>query len=314
MEHRKFKKILGELKDDLTSAQIETLNKALANRGDLDEICRLIEQSFERDKKCTHCGEKNLQRCGKSSGLQRWLCMTCNRSFNALTGTSLAHLRHKERWLGYMRALIDGLSVRKSAAESNISTNTSFRWRHRFLERKKQANNQLLNGIGEVDETFFRESFKGLRNMPRKAKKRGQKASRPGLSKEQIPVLIARDRHGSHIDAVLPDRSKKAVSNVLKGRISKDTILCTESDRAIIAFAKDEELQCEVFVASAGEHGRGYVHVQNVNGYISRLKKWMARFNGVATKYLASYLGWRRMLDLRGPIVTPENCLLSAFC
>ena len=38
-------------------------------------------------------------------------------------------------------------------------------------------------------------------------------------------------------------------------------------------------------------------HIQNLNAYISRLKKWMARFNGVATKYLESYLGWRRLLE-----------------
>jgi hypothetical protein len=38
-------------------------------------------------------------------------------------------------------------------------------------------------------------------------------------------------------------------------------------------------------------------HVQNVNAYGSRLKTWMRRFNGVATRYLAHYLGWRRYLD-----------------
>jgi len=37
-------------------------------------------------------------------------------------------------------------------------------------------------------------------------------------------------------------------------------------------------------------------HVQNVNADDSRLKIWMHRFHGVATRYLPSYLGWRRML------------------
>ena len=37
-------------------------------------------------------------------------------------------------------------------------------------------------------------------------------------------------------------------------------------------------------------------HIQNVNAYDSRLKQWIKRFNGVATKYLESYLAWMRLL------------------
>jgi hypothetical protein len=41
----------------------------------------------------------------------------------------------------------------------------------------------------------------------------------------------------------------------------------------------------------------GIYHIQNVNAYHSRLKKWIAKFNGVATKYLANYLGWHRLRE-----------------
>jgi hypothetical protein len=50
-------------------------------------------------------------------------------------------------------------------------------------------------------------------------------------------------------------------------------------------------------IASNREHvWQGY-HIDNVNAYTSGLKTWMVRFKGVATKYLDSYLGWRRMID-----------------
>lgn len=46
------------------------------------------------------------------------------------------------------------------------------------------------------------------------------------------------------------------------------------------------------------EHiSKGIYHVQNVNTYGSRLKRWMVRFHGVFTKHLDSYLGWMRILD-----------------
>jgi NADPH-dependent 7-cyano-7-deazaguanine reductase QueF len=37
--------------------------------------------------------------------------------------------------------------------------------------------------------------------------------------------------------------------------------------------------------------------VQHVNAYHKRLKKWMERFQGVATKYLDNYLFWFRTLE-----------------
>jgi hypothetical protein len=52
---------------------------------------------------------------------------------------------------------------------------------------------------------------------------------------------------------------------------------------------------------SAGERVRsakaGAIHVQNVNAYHARLREWIARFHGVASRYLPNYLGWRRALD-----------------
>ena len=53
-------------------------------------------------------------------------------------------------------------------------------------------------------------------------------------------------------------------------------------------------------------------HVQNVNAYVSRLRSWMRRFKGVATKYLASYLGWFRMLDCT-PGVAPQPASILAL-
>jgi hypothetical protein len=41
--------------------------------------------------------------------------------------------------------------------------------------------------------------------------------------------------------------------------------------------------------------GAGVVHL--INAYFSRLKDWLRRFKGVATHYLPSYLGWRRMIE-----------------
>ena len=71
------------------------------------------------------------------AGLKRYKCKGCNKTFNALTGTPLANLKHRDRWLAYAKALVDGVSLRKAAKRARIDLTTAFRWRHRFLQVPK---------------------------------------------------------------------------------------------------------------------------------------------------------------------------------
>jgi len=54
-------------------------------------------------------------------------------------------------------------------------------------------------------------------------------------------------------------------------------------------------------------------HIQNLNAYISRLKTWMTRFNGVVTKYLANYLTWRKLLETKDKTELSEFILQCAL-
>ena len=56
-------------------------------------------------------------------------CLDCQRTFNPLTGTPLARLRKKERWLGFAGALNQSLPVRKAAKACKVDKNTAFKWR-----------------------------------------------------------------------------------------------------------------------------------------------------------------------------------------
>ena len=315
MEHRKFKTRVKELVDELTAAQAQKLISALRERGNGDEVVELIEPRLGDEPQCPHCGKLHVHRHGHAHGLQRYKCVDCDKTFNALTGTPLARLRKKESWLSYADALKSTMSVRKAAKHAGVHKTTSFRWRHRFWKSQNTSKDKPLSGIAEMDEFFILESRKGERKLPRKARKRGGKAKKPGLSSEQVPVLIARDRQGNMIDAVLPDRSEAAVRNVLKGAISKDdTLLCMDADPAFIAFAEAENIEYELIIASHGEHVHEKVlHIQNVNGYIRRFRQWLDPFNGVATKYLPSYVGWCRWLEQSGASLTAQGCLAAAI-
>jgi hypothetical protein len=143
--------------------------------------------------------------------LQRYRCRLCFRTFNALSGTPLARLRHKSRWLDYLDGMLDSRSVRRSAFETGVASATSFRWRHRFLSLSKDDRPDRLSGIAEADEMYVRESHKGSRTLDRPPRKRGGKAAKRGISSEQMCILVARDRSGHTIDAVTGLRKRGAL-------------------------------------------------------------------------------------------------------
>jgi hypothetical protein len=134
--------------------------------------------------------------------MPRYRCKACARTFNALKKTPLANLRMKEKWAVPAEAMIDGVSLAKAARRCGVHPTTAFRWRHRFLASLAADKPKALSGIVESDETFILESFKGKRSgLPRKSRKRGGVSAKRGLSAEQIPVIVARDRSGATTDA-----------------------------------------------------------------------------------------------------------------
>jgi len=311
--------VLLHLVERLSDEQRTALGRALASASGEPEAVRLIEQAFAAAPRCPHCGAERLQRWGHASGLRRYRCQACRKTFNALTGTSLARLRKKACWLRYGEALAAGMSLAKAAAHCGVHLTTSFRWRHRFL-RAPAATREALGGVVEADETFFRRSHKGSRRWRRGdappgrgPRRRGERASKPGLSAEQVPALIARDRAGHTADAVLPDLGADAITAALGPVVAGDAVLCSDGAKAYAAFAAERGIRHEPINVAAGVRVRdGAFHIQNVNAYHGRLKGWMGRFNGVATRYLANYLGWRRTLERAAEPSASRTWLLAA--
>jgi len=313
MKTTEFKAWLKSI-ERMNRNQRDKLRKSLEGKKDVDEVIALIECSSDEKPACPKCKATKLYRWGKVSDLQRYRCRQCNRTFNALTGTPLARLRHKDKWFEYEQTMIQGLSIRKSADSCGIANNTSFKWRHRFLQIPATRQPDKMNGIVEADETYFLESFKGQRRLPRSARKRGGKAIKKGTSKEQVPVLVVRDRHGETADCILHGISTQQIEPVLIPLLNKDVILCTDGMPTYKQIARQANIVHRPVNIAAGQRVMNNIyHIQNVNAYDSRLKQWMKKFNGVATRYLGSYLGWHRMIDRLGQNITPTLCFLASL-
>lgn len=258
------------------------------------------EDKQRRAVNCPHCKDKRIRANGKLKGVQRYLCNGCGKNFSETTGKFWFALKKKDKINRYLYCLLSGFSIRKSAKETGISIQTSFDWRHKLLTSFSSVTVEGFEGIVESDDLFFSYSEKGNRNLERKPKKRGEKANKAGISNEKVAVVATCDRSGNK-DFKVATRgriSKKDLDRVLKGKLDKVEILCSDGHRSYGAFAKSNTITHKKFNASKGQKTVDKIyHVQNVNNMDMRLRKFMDSFNGVATKYLQNYLNWFLVLE-----------------
>ncbi|RGP91037.1 hypothetical protein BC355_18620 [Vibrio cholerae] len=119
------------------------------------------------------------------------------------------------------------MTLRPKAKHCDISLKAAFNWRHCFLSVLENDMTDKLSGIVELDETFFRESFKGQKKpLPRPARKRGNQST---VDTRDIPVLIAKDRQGGIRDGILPDLSTRSLALCLEGHIDPQAPVCMDA-------------------------------------------------------------------------------------
>jgi len=300
-------KALGQLQ--LSPDEVAILREFLAAITPPGQCIALIEAAAGR-RPCPHCACARCHRSGKANNLQRYRCVGCGRSFNALTGTPLARLRLRDKWLPYFQCLIETMTVRAAARRVAVARSTSLRWRHRFIAAVRREHRPKLSGIVEADETYHLESQKGSRHLNRPPRRRGGKATRRGISGELDCILVARDRNKVTHDFVTgrgPVSARQLALHLLPV-LSPDVLLVSDAARAYQAFARQAGITHEFVNVQAGIRARGALHLQGVNGWHTRFKTWLRRFNGVASRYLANYTGWRRVLDTAA-LTTPVQWL-----
>jgi len=313
----KFRKLFAQL-PSLNQPQRLQVLAALHPAAGLDRVTALIAEIRAPGRRCPDCSCERCHRHGQANDLQRFRCCQCGRTFNDLTGTPLARLRHKAKWLDYLAALLDSRTVRRAAKQVEVHRNTAFRWRHRFLHWVKHDRPRQLTGIVEADETYLLESQKGSRKLDRKPRKRGGKAALRGISHHLDCILVARDRSGQTIDAVAGRGAltKAQLVEHLLPKLDPQALLVTDANAAYRAFARDHGIAHQAVNLQAGQRVRastqGAIHVQNVNAYHRRFKEWLARFHGVASWRLPNYLGWLWALD-GGRVTSVEQLLRIAI-
>ena len=272
------------------------------------------ESKFNGGFVCPNCGSKNTVRNGVTKKRQRYLCRDCKKTFGDFNDTPMFRTKFPQKWSKFAECMLKGYSLRRTADILGVSHVSLFYWRHKLLSALSQKENVSFSGIVEMDETYFLESEKGRKNIKnRKPRKRGGSSQFRGISHERVCVLVARDRSKNTVSKVsgMGRIRTDKVDRIVGSLLSKDNILCTDAWRGYTTYANVKGMEHyglkDMYVY------KGIYHIQNVNSYHSRMKKWIDRFNGVATKYLDNYLTWFRFIDskqfadTKGTLI--ESCL-----
>lgn len=223
--------VFSRIINALSSLSVGMRRALRAQTEDMDdaETTRLMIETFGAGAKtCPNCGDAARHRHGSSCGLQRYRCLGCGRTYNALSGSPLTRLKHRNLWLKYAFALSAQMTVRQAAEYCKIAKNTSLHWRHRFTNALAGSQANCLSGIVEADEVFFRENHKGARRLGRPALRRGTPAVRAAQKRRLTAVLIAPDRSRATIVQRLQAHSQQEIHKALKKALAKDALLCTD--------------------------------------------------------------------------------------
>lgn len=101
-----------------------------------------------------HGGSNAIKRNGKYRSRQRYLCKDCGKTFNDMTNTSFSGSRYPEKWVKYIKMMINGVTLPKIADSLEIHISTAFYWRNKIILQLKH--------LEKTKSTFYLMLFKRI--------------------------------------------------------------------------------------------------------------------------------------------------------
>lgn len=122
---------------------------------------------------CPYCGSDRSKRNGKSSGLQRYICLEegCRKSYTLLTGTVFDKSKWSwDFWVRLAQLVITSRTVKDTTeilkeefGLDALSTRSIYLARHKLIHAMNCMPRPKLKGVVQVDEIYLRENQKGTR-------------------------------------------------------------------------------------------------------------------------------------------------------
>lgn len=251
---------------------------------------------------CPRCGHRRIHRWGRFKSRfgsrRRYRCLHCGRTFSDLTGTPLAYLKRLDLWRRFCQIALGPLTIRGVADRLGIHRTTSFRWRHLLLHRLRQTEVVRLRDRVSLEIDWLPFSEKGSRRLQRPPRRLRFEGVFSFETRVEWIIVACDHGRGSFATTVGSRRPRhRLIRAALEPALEAPTALVCSRNRLIpftpVATAFDVPLELEY---PANREARRDQEPERGRVYMARVRRWLKRFHGVATRYLDHYLLWFRIL------------------
>ena len=228
---------------------------------------------------CPYCNENRIYKHGKSNNIQRYKCTntSCNRTFSANHDSPFRYAKKfKTMWENYHILMNEGLTLRQCAVNLKINLITAFFWRHKILNSYSLDNDaNEIKGYVELTKLILPENFKGNRNPP--AGNRGR-------------IQIIAITSSTDVITAVPISRKlctyKKLVELVNPKLHKDSYIIKSPNNWILLLAKLHNSN----IKDIKKYDT--TKTWSIPPFTTPIKKWLVRFNGVASKYIMHYVNW----------------------
>lgn len=329
------------MKQDELLLSFSKLSESQQNRIE-KEILDFLKMNLELKNTmpviCPCCGKKErFIKKGVQGKLkkQRYECKSCHHRFTYDSKTITSCLKISEDdFIEICEDTIHLVPMKETSARLNLSENTVFLNRHKFLCMLKKHLDESMNkasGTIELDETYLLESSKGKTPENRKARHRGEPSRLRGISHEQVCIVTTTDRNEHEIFKAVGfgKPTSTIITENFKDKIEERSMLYVDGTSVYDKLAS--ESKCNI------KHLKGYnsynrvEHLNTVNSIHSTIKQIITKYRGISTKYINRYnslfvlirkyidvydneLSEKLIMDYRFfPIIVRRNTIKSLF-
>lgn len=210
---------------------------------------------------------------------QRYLCRACGCSFNDHTGTVFHRTKALEKWPLFLQCMLNGFSIRRAAAATNISPATAQAWRKKLLSHLAACQESDLAGIVEQEELVIKPSRKGEASSG---------AASPTLHSESTLVFCQGRKGGLFIGRKAS--WEQMVRDSLAPKLGR--MIAEVSQPASSARAKAKKQLRELRLTPA---------------IVEQFCKEYARMRGVNSRNLAGYAAWEQFRAITDNVKPKEK-------
>lgn len=255
---------------------------------------------------CPHDKTHDIIKNGKDRhGRQRFKCKCCNETFFATQHTLSSNVTQDiSIWVRFISGMLKQEKLESLAKACSISVSTAMSWQLRVFEAIRVLEDDIkLSGVVAADETFFDYSLKGNHAddfvMPRRPRKRGNQNTNKNRHQNSICVLCAVDNENRSFSKIIgfgnssSDRLVKGFENKLSDSVD---VLVTDGAKAFGKSVKEYNIPRWERRPSKQLRGKhiadvsGKFHINKVNSYHERLKRFIGNYKGVSSRRLPGYI------------------------